>query len=129
MNCHFKLFISYRDICKRYQSMIFFLVCFSDPICPSRSSSGLVPCATTLLSKFPHLRGRVTHGSTIKTQYPSPLLPQAHEGATRGLEQTDNQSMIGRCRMQVKNFYVIIQNGTSKVDAQKLRYFNLQYAL
>ena len=70
--------------------MIFFgggVVCFSDPICPPRSSRvwfSVRKTYTSLTFK------RVTQGSAIKTQLPSSLLLQVHEGVIERLERTNN---------------------------------------
>ena len=69
-----------------YSGFNYYFLCFSDPICPPRSSSGLVHCATNLLS---HLR-EWPEEAPLKKQYPSPLLPQVLEGTTRLLEGTNN---------------------------------------
>ena len=56
-----------------YLIFCFVLFCmFFWPHLPSRSSSGLVPCATSLLSKFPAFK-RVTRGSAIITCLPNAI--------------------------------------------------------
>ena len=67
--------------------MVFFgggIVCFSDPTCPP----GVPVRHTYSLSSLTFKR--VTRGSAIKTQFPSPLLLQVPEGAIGCLERTNN---------------------------------------
>ena len=66
-----------RECCKQYfRSGFFFIfvVCFSDPTCPPRSSIGLFQCAANLLSKFPPFK-RVTC-RRYKHIYPPPSYPK-----------------------------------------------------
>ena len=70
-------------------SFILFSI-FFDPTCPTWCSRGSVPCAANLLSKFPCIYEGDPKEAPLQTHFPSPLLPQVHEGVTGRLEHTNN---------------------------------------